>query len=481
MQLNRFARTMMTASAFALAASGAAHAKAYYLQAQRTVINYDGTDVPMWAYAECDSTYTTCGEATVPGPALTVKENQNLVVWVRNELTVGDNTTPVPFDGGMTSFTVSGMRLVANQGPVFWGAEDFDPAGDAAQPRRVRSMTHETAFGAQERYLWRAFAGNANRASELKPGTYIYHSATHPAVQVQMGLYGPLTVLPATNGDVYPLVQADASADIFYSEVDANFHNDVDSGNYDPSPASTAARTSAIDYLPTHYLVNGKPKAESVFAPTLDDPQSGGTAGGSFDQTTLVRFRSAALRTHVPMVTNGEQLDIVAETAEPYYFPANDPNPTKVTPRRQSTVLLPALTTADAILVGGKEGGNLIVDRALGGSASGNMNTFVVTPDNVIALNPACNAAGRLNVRIRSNSQLGANQTIMARVSNGTGEVLDIASVPHQTFVNNVGMDQFRTLLTSAESAPFCGTGTETTILAVSGSGGSHARTRTMP
>ena len=49
----------------------------------------------------------------------------------------------------------------------------------------------------------------------IAPGTYLYHSGTHPAVQVQMGLYGALTKNAVDGGggetpQQYPPVPAGA-------------------------------------------------------------------------------------------------------------------------------------------------------------------------------------------------------------------------------------------------------------------------------
>lgn len=495
MKLKHLARMTLIASAVSIAGAAVAEAKTYFLKAERVEINVDDVDatgapitttIPMWGYALCATAFdpNSCGTATVPGPALTVRENQNLVVWLFNDLKTGPagGGGPVTLDAGMTSFAVSGLRLRANNGPVFWRADDFDPPGDQPQPRRVRSMTHETPNGAWVRYRWQAPQG------DLKPGTYIYHSATHPALQVQMGLYGPLTVTSRTRGEIYPGVTADATAEIFYSEIDANFHADVDSGlaGYNPKPGvgdPTPARTSPVDYTPTHFLVNGAVSSAAPFAPTLDDPLSGALLGGRIDQSTLVRFRSAALRTRIPMITSGGALSVVAETAEPYYFPQNQT--ATVAPRRHSAVLLPALTTADALIENGAEGANMIFDRALGANAAGSTDVTLALPDRLIVSNPNCNAANRLVVTVRTNSTHQDQQTISARVSNGTvADDFDIAALPFHSLRPN-GQWQYRQVLSAAESVPFCPQApnppVEVTISAVSASGGTNNASKILP
>ncbi|MEZ6000419.1 hypothetical protein [Hyphomonas sp.] len=479
---HRLTRLALSACVFGVFASGSASAKDYFLKAERVEIPVQDVDangapvtvmVPMWGYAQCAAKDPNqCGTATVPGPEITVKENENLSVFVYNDLktSAGDH---VELDAGRTSFTVAGLRLRLNYGPIFWGPSKFDPAGDPDQPRRVRSMTQEARPGQWQRYSWLWKQG------DLKPGTYIYHSATHPAVQVQMGLYGPMTVLPAAASEVYHGVSVDAAVDIFYSEIDAAFHADVDKGldgyNPIPQPGNPAgARTSPLVYSPTYYLVNGKPQVDGVFAPTWDDPASGGVTGAFYDRKTLVRFRSAALRSRIPMTTGATAFDVIAETAEPYYAPPGQE--VTVAARRQNAILLPALTTKDAIVQGGKEGATLIVDRALGETNAGGMNTFLVLPDKLQVYPPVCTPAGNLIARVRTNSSLGDQQVINFKISNGTpADDLIINNVPAQA--QFAGKWQYRSILVNS---PFCAPGTVVTLSAMSGSGGFHSDTVTI-
>lgn len=479
---HRLMRMALSAGAFGLFAAGSASAKIYYLKAERVEIPVEDVDangapvtvmVPMWGYAQCNSKDPLdCGTATVPGPEITVSENQNLSVFVYNDLKTGTGD-PVALDAGRTSFAVAGLRLRLNNGPMFWGAGKFDPAGDAPQPRRVRSMTQEARQGQWARYSWLWKEG------DLKPGTYVYHSATHPAVQVQMGLYGPLTIMPANGSEVYHGVSVDQTVDLFYSEIDAAFHADVDKGlaGYNPTPDPgnpTGARTSPISYSPTYYLVNGKPQKSSVFAPTWNDLSSGGVTGAPYDQKTLVRFRSAALRSRIPMTTGSTAFDVIAETAEPYYTPPGQE--VTIASRRQNAVLLPALTTKDAIVQGGKEGATLIVDRALGGTDAGGMNTFLVLPDKLQVSPPACTNSGSLVARVRTNSTLADQQVINFKITNSvTTDELIIDNVPAQAQFGDRW--QYRTVLANSS---LCAPGTTITVSAMSGSGGFDSNSATI-
>jgi len=466
-------RIVLAASAASMLAT-AAEAKSYYLKAERFEMVIDGETIAMWGYAQCTAPdVNTCGAPSVPGPDLWAYDDQNMDIYVYNDLTFA-NTSSVSHDGGATSILIPGLPLwnvgsVVNSGPVFWGSERNAP-GDAAQPPRVRSMAHESVNGAGwTRYLW-------HKLANPQSGTYIYHSGTHPALQVQMGLYGPMTIRARASSEAYPGVPVDADVGLFYSEIDANFHADVDAGlsGYDPDGDPAVVRTSPIDYHPTHYLLNGAPTTSVPFSPTLDDPLGQTILGGAYSDTTLVRFRSAALTTHVPVAANGATLELIAETARPY-----------PTPRRQSSVLLPALTTADAILSDGREGANVLIDRALGYKNSGGGTATIVLPDTLSIPKTSCvtsgPATGRLILRVRTDTTYGSDQNIVARISNGN-PVDDVVfdPLPYHTLLGS-GLHQFWRLLPLGQSGPFCGSGTSVTVTSVSRSGGSTSRTDLIP
>ncbi len=106
----------------------------------------------------------------------------------------------------------------------------------------MRSFTHETASSAQGTYTW----------SNLSPGSYIYHSGSHVAVQVQMGLYGAVKKNSGGGNTAYNGITYDSEAMIFLSEVDPALHAAVDGGNYGPGNVVT----STLDYNPKYFLIN---------------------------------------------------------------------------------------------------------------------------------------------------------------------------------------------------------------------------------
>lgn len=173
---------------------------------------------------------------------------------------------------------------------------------------RVASFTAEAAAnGGTASYIW----------SNVKEGTYLYQSGSHPARQVQMGLYGALTVgsYPGTSGDVT----------LLYSEIDPVLH-------------SPPAAATPLGYHPRHYLVNG-----SVSQPTL--------SAGDANQPTVLRFLNAGLDFHVPAL-NGGYMSIEAEDGNKYPFA-----------KQQYSVNLPAGKTIDALWQPKTDGTHVIYDR----------------------------------------------------------------------------------------------------------------------
>ena len=174
----------------------------FYLRAEEVTVQMpDDVNVTMWGYAlDVDGNFLADTNATVPGPKLyTDTSDANIVIYFKNNLTAP------------TSIVIP--SLITPMAPVFFW--------DEQNRRRVQSFTYETAPGAVGMYEW----------NRLKDGSFIYQSGTHPAVQVQMGLYGPM-VLEADPCVPYPGITVDNQVDLFYSEIDPNLHYAVANGTY---------------------------------------------------------------------------------------------------------------------------------------------------------------------------------------------------------------------------------------------------------
>jgi FtsP/CotA-like multicopper oxidase with cupredoxin domain len=211
---------------------------------------------------------------------------------------------------------------------------------------RARSFTTETpsANSAPVVYTW----------SNLRPGTFIYQSGTHPSVQVQMGLYGAVRK-DAAPGQTYPGVPFSSEATLLYSEVDPALHDAVATGNY----GAGNAMPSTVGYEPKYFLING------LFYTSGLLPIYAGKPG----ETIVLHFLNAGLHTHVPIV-NGTYLRLIAEDGFPYPYP-----------KEQYTACLPAGKTLDALFTPGTNGMLAVYDRRLnmmnGASSPGGMLAYL--------------------------------------------------------------------------------------------------------
>ncbi len=292
-------------------AADTAGAITYNLCAGATAITMpDGITIAMWGYGM--DTGAACSP-TVPGPQLAVPPGDaTLTVNLRNEL-----AEPV-------SIVVPGLSSTEAPAPVTFT--------DAQGRTRARSFVKETAPAATLTYEF-----------NTRPGTFLYHSGSHPAVQVQMGLYGAVTGNVAYDevtgaGEIYPGVTYGHEMVMLYSEIDPALHAAVAGGTY-----GTAAYPSTINYQPKYFLVNGVPY--SAGAPNIN--------GGAAGQRTLIRFLNAGLDHHAPILLGG-YMSVVAEYGNPYPYA-----------REQYSLLLSAQQTRDAVIEPGAAGTLALYDRRL--------------------------------------------------------------------------------------------------------------------
>jgi FtsP/CotA-like multicopper oxidase with cupredoxin domain len=279
-----------------------------YLRAQPTTLTMPGGEaVTVWAYARDSSFGRGDGPLTVPGPVITLFPiTRKLVVRL-------DNNLPEP-----TSVVINGLNTTLT--PV------RNPDG------RLRSFTHETPPGNTQavEYVF----------DDPPPGTYLYASGTHPAVQVQMGLYGAC-IRDSGQHEAYPGIRYFSEATILYSEIDPVLHQAVAAGDYGPGKSVT----STINYRPKYFLVNGMPhyagRAPVALAPTASNP-------------CLVRFLNAGLRYHSPAI-HGMTMSEIAEDGH-------------VCPEALSlnSILLPPGKTKDVLVVPPSTGTYAVYDRMLG-------------------------------------------------------------------------------------------------------------------
>ena len=339
-----------------LLVAGQCAAADYYLCAKPGTVTMPGGEVvPIWGYVKDDNDNLAdgCpGNPDLQSTALTVPAaDAGLTVHLRNDLS---EPTSIVIPGQTAAMTPVWFEP-ASPGTTYAGSR---PAGNTTA--RVRSFTHETAPGATADYTW----------GSIKPGTYLYHSGTHPQVQVQMGLYGAVTKNFADAGgtpaEAYDGDSYDAELTLLFSEIDPAQHAAIAAGtfgtagapatpcmdNNNPSAPRFIPMTSALCYKPKYYLINGKPFQAS-------DPALATLPVG---QDTLLRLLNAGLKSYVPTV-QGTHMKMIAEDGNRYRY--RDAGVDYPRDQYQYSTLLASLKTTDAIITPTTLDGTVIYDRRL--------------------------------------------------------------------------------------------------------------------
>lgn len=257
----------------------------------------------MWAFALESKFGATRSKLKVPGPLITIPPQiTTLVVRL-------DNNLPEP-----TSIVINGQS--GDMTPV------RNPDG------RVRSFTKETPPGNTTAVEY--------TFTNLKPGTYLYQSGTHPALQVQMGLYGAMKK-DFDKKEAYKGITYDIENIIIYSEIDSNLHDAVIAGDYGPGKLVT----STLEFHPNILLWNGYPIGDSF------------KLGRKVGQKVLMRLVNAGIASHAPMFI-GSYVTVVAEDGNPYRYP-----------KKLYSPLLPAGKTMDVLVTIPRERLKIIPDRLI--------------------------------------------------------------------------------------------------------------------
>lgn len=153
----------------------------FNLTAQDAYLNQpDGSAVYSWGYgcngapagfAPAAITNAFCNSMQVPGPTLIVTEGQTVTVNLLNGL---------PTAAGNTSILFPGFQVTASAGTQPTGCSS------TMNPTVQGLLTTEAAPGCIVTYTFLA----------SQPGTHSYYSGTQGDLQVEMGLYGAVIVLP---------------------------------------------------------------------------------------------------------------------------------------------------------------------------------------------------------------------------------------------------------------------------------------------
>ncbi len=225
----------------------------------------DGASVYSWGYgcvaAPTPPTFVpeamaggTCSTMQIPGPTLIVTEGQTVTVTLSNQL---------PAAAGNTSILFPGFKVISTGG--------------------VNGLlTKEAKVGGSVTY---SFVAD-------KPGTHSYYSGTQGDLQIEMGLYGAVIVLPSSvpancaanegagSGTLNDQAKAfnhetdfrhkaaayDHSASCYdreylfqFSEIDPRIHRQVEEQKGTACTQTTGCLVVATEpYLPAYYMINGR-------------------------------------------------------------------------------------------------------------------------------------------------------------------------------------------------------------------------------
>lgn len=328
------------------AADVAVAATTVNLTAQRASTTLpDGKTVAMWGYCggldinannSGTAAEVSCAGAWAAGPTITVAAGESLTINLTNNLPTptslwiqgqigGGLGHPVMVDGpvhnAQTTTTFPGV-----------GVGTFTPP---AQGQRVRSFVPEAnANGGTQNYAW----------DNLKPGTYLYATSTHPSIQQPMGLYGVLIV--TSPGATYPGVVSDAETTLMYSEIDPVQNASVDAalvstagcaatfGSCGAGVVDEQAYPPAVNYSPRYFLINGvafDKGAPTSFVYAVNNAYGNGNV--------LVRLANAGSRSHIPAFV-GLPMTLLAE----------DGHIAKGNPKIQNEVMLEAGKTREVLV-----------------------------------------------------------------------------------------------------------------------------------
>lgn len=188
------------------------------------VITGDGNSIYAWGYANGN------GPMQYPGVTMVVEQGSLVTVNLTNTLQV-----PV-------SIIFPGQKAVSATGGV------------------PGLMTREARPGETVTY----------RFTASSPGTYAYHSATRPELQVEMGLTGALIVRPAGFNGASPSAYShpdtayDREVLFFLTEMDSRIHEVVELQGLD----ALANTDYLTNYFPNYWFINGR-NAPDTMAPAF--------------------------------------------------------------------------------------------------------------------------------------------------------------------------------------------------------------------
>jgi FtsP/CotA-like multicopper oxidase with cupredoxin domain len=287
----------------------------------------DGASIYMWGYgctASSTPTYAPaaitggfCGTMQVPGPTLVVTEGQQVSVTLTNNL---------PASAGNTSILFPGFQVCA--GTLAAGV--CTPGGGVAG-----LLTREAAPLGSVTYRFDTTG---------KAGTHAYYSGSQSDLQVEMGLYGAIIVLPATvptnctanqgtgtgtlndqakvanletdfrhKAAAYNHAAAcyDREYLFQFSEIDPRIHSQVE----DQVTANTASLNVETEpYHPAYFMINGRSMPDDMdanYAPQYPHQPYNGNPHMHPGELTLLRIIGQGRWQH-PFHEHGNHVRVLA-------------------------------------------------------------------------------------------------------------------------------------------------------------------------
>ncbi len=289
----------------------------------------DGASVYSWGYGcaaapagfapAAMAAIGTCPLMQIPGPTMIVNEGDTVTVTLTNDL---------PVAAGNTSIVFSGLQVTATNGV----------AG---------VLTQEAAHGGTVTYSFTA----------TKPGTYAYYSGTQGDLQIEMGLYGAVIVLPAQTATFANCTGATHAADAVYRLADAAYDHpqscydreylfqlaEMESSIHDaalaqkttcenllagnPGASCAPIAVNSEPYHPNYFLVNGRSMPDDMdanYAALLPNQPYNGNPHMHPHELVLVRVIGQGRIQH-PLHIHGNHARVLARDGNMLLVP-NDVN-----------------------------------------------------------------------------------------------------------------------------------------------------------
>ena len=304
--------TMLLARSAEAAAPGIQGTSFSLTASEAYTVQPDGESIYSWGYGCTNTTGVTavpfgsCALMQIPGPTLIVTEGQTVHVTLTNSL---------PAIAGNTSIVFPGFQVTASG------------TGTAAG-----LITTEAVPGGSVTYTFTAST----------PGTHSYYSGTQADLQIEMGMYGALIVLPkspmtgcvknANSGSPYTLAASayDGGAgmpntcyDREYlfqlAEMDPRIHQLADAQAHCTSATSNTPCPTAINvpiepYHARYFLINGRSMPDDMdanFAPPYPHQPYNGNPHMHPGDMVLLRIIGQGRYQH-PLHEHGNHVRILA-------------------------------------------------------------------------------------------------------------------------------------------------------------------------